>query len=121
MEDLITAKRIPLDETKPPDLSITMTEILENEDCRILAVKMWDGAVLKRHHANVPITVLCLSGSGIFKAGSDLEEQRLLQPGVLLSLPAFIEHEVAPTPELVIVVTKYKQELPTATTSGEEQ
>jgi quercetin dioxygenase-like cupin family protein len=94
-----------------------MTEILNNEDARIVAVKMWDGAVLKRHHADVPITVLCVSGSGIFKAGSDLEEQRLLEPGVLLSLPASIEHEVAPTPELVIVVTKYKQELPTP---GEE-
>jgi len=109
MKELVTAKRIPIGEAKPADLSLTMTEILDNGDCRILAVSMWDGAILKRHHANVPITVLCVSGSGIFKAGGDLEEQRLLDPGVLISLPAFIEHEVAPTPELTIVVTKYKQ------------
>ena len=113
MKGLITAKRIPTGEAKPADLSLTMTEILENDDCRILAVRMWDGAVLKRHHANFPITVLCVSGSGVFKAGRDLEEQRLLEPGVLISLPASIEHEVAPTPELMILVTKYTRELPT--------
>src|SRR6476620_5084049 len=113
MEALITARRVPITEPKPAEQSLTMTEILDSEHARILTVSMWEGSVLKRHHANVPITVLCVSGSGIFKAGSDLEEQRLLEPGVLISLPAFIEHEVAPTPELVIVVTKYKQELPT--------
>ena len=75
MKDLINAKRIPLGEAKPADLSLTMTEILDNEDCRILAVRMWDGAVLKRHHADVPITVLCVSGSGVFKAGSVVNHQ----------------------------------------------
>ncbi|MBK7394160.1 MAG: hypothetical protein IPI64_12830 [Chloracidobacterium sp.] len=75
---------------------------------RIVAVRLRNGADLSRHHADVPITVYCVSGNGKFNAGSDLEDSQDLQAGTLITLEAGVEHEVIADPELHILVTKFK-------------
>lgn len=74
---------------------------------RIVEVQLQNNAVLARHKADVPITVLCLSGSGVFTAGNDLEDSQNLRAGTLITLAAGIEHEVTADPSLHIIVTKF--------------
>jgi len=74
---------------------------------RIVEVRLQNNAVLSRHKADVPITVLCLSGSGVFTAGTDLEDSQDLRAGTLITLEAGIEHEVTADPSLHILVTKF--------------
>ncbi len=75
---------------------------------RIVAVRLRNSAVLSRHHADVPITVYCISGNGKFNAGGDLEDSQDLQAGTLITLEAGVEHEVIADPEIHILVTKCK-------------
>lgn len=75
---------------------------------RIVEVRLRNHAVLSRHHADVPITVYCVSGTGIFSAGADLEDSQDLQAGTLITLEAGVEHEVIADPEIHILVTKFK-------------
>ncbi len=75
---------------------------------RIVEVRLQNNAVLSRHKADVPITVFCLSGSGIFTAGKDLEDSQDLRAGTLITLEAGIEHEVTADPSLHLIVTKFK-------------
>lgn len=75
---------------------------------KILEVRLQNGAILSRHKANEPITVLCLSGNGVFRAGKDLEDSQDLRAGTLITLEGGIEHEVVANPSLHIVVTKFK-------------
>jgi len=75
---------------------------------RIVAVRLRSGAVLSRHHADVPITVYCVSGNGKFNAGANLEDSQDLQAGTLITLEAGVEHEVIAEPEIHILVTKFK-------------
>lgn len=74
---------------------------------RMVEVRLQNGAVLSRHKADVPITVLCLSGSGTFSAGTDLEDTQAMRAGTLITLEADIEHEVTADPSLHIIVTKF--------------
>ena len=74
---------------------------------RIVEVRLRNNAVLSRHHAPVPITVYCVSGNGVFKAGSDLEDSQDLRAGTLITLEAGVEHEVIAEPELNILVSKF--------------
>lgn len=74
---------------------------------RIVGVRLRNNAVLSRHHAPVPITVYCVSGNGVFKAGSDLEDSQNLRAGTLITLEAGVEHEVIADPELHILVSKF--------------
>lgn len=75
---------------------------------RIVAVRLRNGAILSRHHADVPITVYCISGNGKFNAGADLEDSQELQAGTLITLEAGVEHEVIAEPKIHILVTKFK-------------
>ncbi len=75
---------------------------------KLIEVRLRNGAVLSRHKANEPITVFCLAGSGIFKAGANLEDEMALSAGTLLTLDADIEHEVIGTPSLHLLVTRFK-------------
>ena len=85
-------------------------EIFNSERRRIVEVSLTGGAVLAKHHAAEPITVLCLSGSGTFRAGSDLEESQKLVPGTLITLEPGIEHDVTAEPSIRILVTKFKDQ-----------
>lgn len=84
-------------------------KIFDGARRQILAVTLRNGAVLSKHKAQEPITVLCLAGSGKFFAGANLEEETELSAGVLLTLEAGIEHEAVAAPELKILVTKFKE------------
>ena len=70
-------------------------------------MRLQNGAVLSRHKADVPITVLCLSGNGIFTAGTDLEDSQDLRAGTLITLEAGIEHEVTAAPSLHFIITRF--------------
>ena len=82
-------------------------ELFSGSFRRIIEVRLQNGAVLSRHKADVPITVFCLAGSGIFTAGKDLEDSQTLSAGTLVTLEAGIEHEVTATPAIHIIVTKF--------------
>ena len=84
-----------------------VTELFKGAFRRIVEVRLQNGAVLSRHKADVPITVFCLSGSGIFTAGKDLEDSQELRAGTLITVEAGIEHEVTADPALHIIVTKF--------------
>jgi quercetin dioxygenase-like cupin family protein len=83
-------------------------EIYNGARRRMVEVKLRENAVLTRHKTPEPISVLCLAGKGVFTAGANLEDRLDLSPGVLLTLEGGIEHEVAATPEIHILVTKFK-------------
>jgi quercetin dioxygenase-like cupin family protein len=83
-------------------------ELFNGARARIIEIKLSENAVLTKHTAPEPITVLCLAGKGIFKAGEQLDEQTDLTAGVLLTLEAGILHEVAAEPAIHILVTRFK-------------
>ncbi len=74
----------------------------------VLHIKMRAGAILKKHKAPVPITVLCLSGDGTFRAGADLEDSQELTAGTLITLEPDVEHEAVSGSGLHLLVTKFK-------------
>jgi quercetin dioxygenase-like cupin family protein len=85
-------------------------EIFSGERRHLVEVKLGANAVLAKHKAKEPITVLCLSGSGVFRAGEELEEELNLQPGTLLTLEESVPHEVtAGSEKLHLLVTKFKE------------
>lgn len=53
--------------------------------------------------AREPITVFCLAGKGVFRAGANLEDEQNLTAGTLITLDADIEHEVAAAPDVFII------------------
>lgn len=75
---------------------------------KLVEIRLRNSATLSKHKANEPITVLCLSGKGVFRAGPELQDIQALQPGTLITLDASIEHEVAAQPKLHLLVTKFK-------------
>ena len=86
----------------------TVEQLFDGAYRRIVEVRLRNNAVLSRHHADVPITVYCVSGHGVFSAGEQLEDEQELSPGVLITLESGVEHEVIADPDLQILVTKFK-------------
>ena len=89
---------------KPKDVK----EIFNGSRRRLLEVKLRDGEVLSKHKAAEPITVLCLAGSGTFRAGADLSDEQTLVAGTLVTLEGGVEHEVVAEPAIDLLVTKFK-------------
>jgi len=77
---------------------------------QIMEVTLSNNATLSKHTAAEPITVLCLAGSGKFRAGKELEDEQILEAGTFITLEANVPHEVFADPELRILVTKFKQD-----------
>ncbi len=75
---------------------------------QLISVALRGGEILSKHKAHEPITVFCLAGEGIFRAGENLREEQKLTAGTLITLEAEIEHEVVATPDVYILVTKFK-------------
>ncbi len=86
-----------------------LTEIFNGQRRRLLVIKLINSEVLKKHQAIEPITVLCLAGRGVFKAGVDLAEEVNLEAGTLLTLESNVPHEIIAKPALKLLVTKFKQ------------
>lgn len=108
MKHIKLASSVPSQTVEDTHTNKVMSPLLDDDHCRMVAVALNNGEQLTKHHAAEPISVLCLSGNGIFTAGSDLEESTELMAGTLLTLSAGVEHEVTATPALRILVTKYK-------------
>ncbi len=102
-------KKFELEKISPGDTDKEVEKIFDGSRRQILTVTLRNGAVLSKHKAQEPITVLCLAGNGKFFAGANLEEETGLSAGVLLTLEAGIEHEAVAAPELKILVTKFKE------------
>ena len=103
-------KTFELSEIEWSEKSKEITEIFNGERRRLIQVNLRGGAVLSKHNAREPITVLCLKGNCWFRAGSDLEDERKLVAGTLIILESGVEHEVAAAPEISLLVTKFKAE-----------
>ena len=76
----------------------------------IMEVTLLNSAVLSKHKASEPITVLCLAGNGTFFAGEDLQDTQALEAGTFITLEAEVPHEVVAEPELRVLVTKFGQD-----------
>ncbi len=85
-----------------------VSELFDGAFRKLIEVRLRNGAVLSRHKASEPITVFCVSGNGIFRAGADLEDELQLSTGTLLTLDAGVEHEVVAQPGIHLLVTKFK-------------
>ena len=108
MKIIEMVRDLSVDTADESDKDISVQEIFNGPFRRIVEVRLRNKAVLKRHKADVPITVQCLSGAGSFFAGSDLEESVAFHAGILITLEAGIEHEVKADPQLHILVSKFK-------------
>ena len=87
---------------------LEVSELFDGAFRKLIEVRLRSGALLSRHKAKEPITVFCISGNGVFKAGENLEELQALNAGILITLDAGVEHEVVATSELHLIVTKFK-------------
>lgn len=85
-----------------------VSELFNGPFRKLVEIRLQNGATLSKHKANEPITVFCLSGTGVLKAGADLEDSRNLRPGTLITLEGGVEHEVVADPALHLIVTKFK-------------
>lgn len=85
-----------------------VSQLFDGAFRKLVEVRLQNGAVLSRHTANEPITVFVVSGNGVFTAGADLEDSRILRAGTLITLEGGVEHEVAADPEIHLIVTKFK-------------
>jgi len=108
MKNIQLVKHLKFDDTSNMSKDIEVNEIFNGDHRRLVEVRLRNGAVLSRHKAAEPITVQCLSGSGVFTAGPDLEDVQDMQKGTLLTLEAGIEHEVTADPEIHLLVSKFK-------------
>ena len=83
-------------------------EIYNAPHRRILEIVLQEGATLAKHKANEPITVLCLAGEGVFRAGDELEDEIDMRPGTLITLETGIPHEAVAGSGLRLLVTRIK-------------
>lgn len=84
-------------------------EIYKGARRQLLEVRLKNSAILPKHKAAEPITVFCLSGSGTFRAGGDLEDAQKMTPGTLITLEPNVEHEAVAEPNLHLLVTKFRE------------
>ena len=108
MKNIQLLENFNLSEIGAGEESKEVNKIFEGSRRQILSITLRAGEVLAKHKAKEPITVLCLAGSGTFRAGRDLEDRQKLEAGTLITLEAEIEHEVTAEPEIQIVVTKFR-------------
>lgn len=92
----------------PADGDKVVNQIFNGPRRQLLEIKLQNGAVLTKHRAGEPITVLCLAGGGRFFAGEEMEESQEMRPGTLVTLEANVLHEVSAEPAIHILVTKFK-------------
>ena len=108
MKHIKLIKVIDLDANAVLEKDKEVGELFNGTFRRLVEVRLQNGADLAKHKANEPITVFCVSGSGVFRAGSDLEDSYVLRAGALITLEAGVEHEVVAEPALHLIVTKFK-------------
>ena len=105
---LIYSTKVDLTGTHASEKDVAASELINDENRRVLAISIRGGSALKRHRAAEPITVLCTAGEGTFRAGAELEEAIEIGPGTLLTLDPEIDHEVEAATDVRIIVTRFK-------------
>ena len=110
MKNIKLLEKFELGKTSPAGKNKVIKKIFDGPRRQIISVELRSHEVLAKHKAAEPITVLCLAGSGMFRAGLDLEDELKLEAGTLLTLEAGLEHEVVAKPEIHILVTKFKEQ-----------
>lgn len=108
MENIKLLKNLKLGEISESKKSKEVKEIFNGARRRLVEVKLRNNDVLAKHKAVEPITVLCLAGAGVFRAGADLSDECELVAGTLITLEGGVEHEVVAQPALDLLVTKFK-------------
>ena len=108
VKNIILIKDFDLIPTADSDKDKEVNQLFNGAFRAIIEVRLQNGAILSKHKANEPITVFCLSGKGVFRAGIDLEDSLDLRAGTLLTLEGGVEHEVVADPALHLIVTKFK-------------
>lgn len=108
MKNIELLKNLTLGEISESEKSKEVKEIFNGARRRLVEVKLRDKEILAKHKAKEPITVLCLAGSGVFRAGANLSDECELVAGTLVTLEAGVEHEVVAQPALDLLVTKFK-------------
>jgi len=88
---------------------IEVAELFDGPRRKIIQIRLRAGATLAKHKANEPITVFCHAGTGVFSAGTDLDNTQKLHAGILITLESGVEHEVVATTDLTLIVTKFKE------------
>jgi quercetin dioxygenase-like cupin family protein len=109
MKNIELLKHLEIGEISESEKFKEVKEIFNGTRRRIVEVKLRNNSMMAKHKAIEPITVLCLAGTGVFRAGKDLEDEQKLQAGTLITLEAGIEHEVVAEPALNLLVTKFKE------------
>lgn len=108
MKNIELIKNLELDPKTLPAKDLEVDHLYDGSFGKIVEIRLQNGAVLSRHKADEPITVMCVSGRGVFRAGSDLEDSLEMRAGTLITLEAGVEHEAAANPALHLIVTKFK-------------
>ena len=108
MKSIELINNLKIGEIAESEKSKEVKEIFNGTRRRLIQVKLRNSEVLAKHKAVEPITVLCLAGNGVFRAGADLSEEQPLIAGTLITLEGGVEHEVIAQPALDLLVTKFK-------------
>ncbi|HEX8288788.1 MAG TPA: hypothetical protein VF556_12365 [Pyrinomonadaceae bacterium] len=108
MKNIELIKNLKLSEIAESEKNKEVKEIFSGSQRRLIEVKLRNNEILPKHKAAEPITVLCLAGTGVFRAGQGLSEECRLVAGTLITLESGIEHEVAAEPAIDLLVTKFK-------------
>lgn len=108
MKSIELIKNLTLGEIAESVKSKEVKEIFNGARRRLVEVKLRNEEVLAKHKAVEPISVLCLAGNGVFRAGADLSEEQNLVAGTLITLEGGVEHEVVAQPAIDLLVTKFK-------------
>jgi quercetin dioxygenase-like cupin family protein len=108
MKKIELVKNLEFGEISRSDKAKEVKEIFKGERRHLIEITLRGNEILAKHKAAEPITVLCLAGSGTFRAGGELEDVEKLEAGTLLTVEAGIEHEVVAEPELRLLITKFR-------------
>lgn len=109
MKNIKLVKKFELGEIPKIKKHKEAKELFNGTRRRMVEINLRGSAILAKHKATEPITIFCLAGNGIFRAGRDLEDEQKLEAGTLITLEAEVEHEVAAAPEIRLLVTKFKE------------
>lgn len=105
MKNIELLENFKIGEISESGKSKEVKEIFNGERRRLVAVKLRDGASLAKHKAAEPITIMCLAGKGLFRAGVDLSDECEFRTGTLVTLAGGVEHEVVAHPALDLLVS----------------
>jgi len=97
-------KVVDLTTRLPGGKPVQFESVAENGECKLMKVLIKAGAVLAKHTAPVPASVLVISGMGTMEVAG---EKVNLKPGIMVSFEAMTPHEARAESDLTLLVLKY--------------